>query len=865
MLSYLLAGCSLIEQMGIWHCKGIESAEFGLDNIMITNNKELKRVDMKKLNVSSFLSIVWPLTTPFEINVMFCNLKSLRFDGAYMTDEWLCKLVYELLLLECLELHNCDKLKSTKISSPSLKEAKFYIMKKTEIQKVDRISELPEPILHHILSFLHFDEVARTCVLSKKWERVWLTHPVVEIYNWLFNSCYHYEEKVFRRRRLKLLDAIEKCLRNRRRHCKGLVSMKKFTIVMKLLKDQEFAPFVDRCVSYAIGCNVKKLRLEFELYYDDYDYDDDDDDEVDRDIRYYNLPPIVFCAKSIEVLKLESCKVRLPIGSDVKLSNLRKLILYGVDINNHAINNLFAGCPLIEEVLIGYCTGFESLELFCLSRINNIEMFYNMDFSWVDVKLLNVSSLSILEDKFIQYDINVTGCSNLKDIELMGASMKDESLYKLISELPLLENLCLDSCPKLKTIKISSPSLKTLKIYRCYEVVELKIDSPNLSHFTYVGGMISLCSNALALSNIDLCFNLKRFENQSQQYVKLVELLTQFHSFSEALKLQVAKDEDFNVPKELRQILPSPSSSGKHFKLLINKISLPVSVAKVVVDLLSIAHHTKTISIEYLNSSSWRKISFEFSYKKPVGEASSCFKSHPISCWQHCLEEVKLESAVYDGIGIKRCSFKGAEFLERFRRIGSCDCLESVKISCTTLKTLRISECSKLVELKIDTPNLSVLHYWGDMISFSSNAFALSDIDIELIPNKFDAECCGTILNESDQQTHSYSLEGADILEKIDACCAIARSDIMTRFRQFVIGSFDIMEKTIIDEVDRISELPEPILHHIFSFLPFKQVVRIYELSKKWEETWRTYPVFKIDESILCQDERAGTVSRKKE
>ncbi|KAK2654513.1 hypothetical protein Ddye_014369 [Dipteronia dyeriana] len=55
-------------------------------------------------------------------------------------------------------------------------------MMKTEIQKVDRISELPEPILHHILSFLYFREVARTCILSKKWEPVWLSYPVNEIY-----------------------------------------------------------------------------------------------------------------------------------------------------------------------------------------------------------------------------------------------------------------------------------------------------------------------------------------------------------------------------------------------------------------------------------------------------------------------------------------------------------------------------------------------------------------------------------------------------------------------------------------------------------------------------------------------------------
>ncbi|TXG69213.1 hypothetical protein EZV62_004148 [Acer yangbiense] len=486
-------------------------------------------------------------------------------------------------------------------------------MKKTRIQKVDMISELPEPILHHILSFLDFRQAAQTCVLSKNWERVWLAYPVVDIYNGLFDFPFHCKTEIFRRRRLRLLDSLEKSLRNRHHHCKDLVSMKKFNMVMEILEDQEFAPLVDKCVSYAIKCNVKKLKLDFGLDDDDdddNDSDDDDDDddegEGDRENRWYDLwydlPPMVLCAKSIEVLKLGKCKVGLPIGSDVKLSYLRKLHLHEVDINNHAINNLFSGCPLIEEMIIGECEGFESIELFGLSKINNIMMFDNWDFNRVDAKLLNVSSLSILDKGklFRPFDINATDCTNLKNMELEGASIKDVSLYKLISELSLLESLYLGSCCKLKTVKISSPSLKTLKISNCYKVVELMIDSPNLSHFTYDGGMISLCSNALALSNIDLCFKLIKFDTQTQWYVKLVELLTKFHSFSETLKLQVSED--------------------------------------------------------------------EFSYKKPLvykGEDSSCFKSHPISCRQHCIEEVKLEIRNSDRIDIKGCSLDGAEFLEK--------------------------------------------------------------------------------------------------------------------------------------------------------------------------------------------------------
>ncbi|KAK3219575.1 hypothetical protein Dsin_013545 [Dipteronia sinensis] len=84
--------------------------------------------------------------------------------------------------------------------------------------------------------------------------------------------------------------------------------------------------------------------------------------------------------------------------------------------------------------------------------------------------------------------------------------------------------------------------------------------------------------------------------------------------------------------------------------------------------MLSIAPHTKRVSIEYGYFGGWSKTSFKFSYNKPLvyeGDDSSCLKSHPISCWQHCIEEVKLEIRNSDRIDIKGCSLDGAEFLEK--------------------------------------------------------------------------------------------------------------------------------------------------------------------------------------------------------
>ncbi|KAK2654516.1 hypothetical protein Ddye_014372 [Dipteronia dyeriana] len=342
--------------------------------------------------------------------------------------------------------------------------------------------------------------------------------------------------------------------------------------------------------------------------------------------------------------------------------------------NSHAINNLLAGCPLIEEIGIWNCEGIESLELFGLERLNDVMIANNKELKLVDMKKLNVSSLSIVRlssivrpfpfvrPLAIPFEINVTFCTNLKNLRFVEAFITDVWLCGLVYKLPLLECLELRFCKKLKSIKISSPSLKTFSIFGCTYVVELKIDTLNLTHFTYDGGMIVLCSNALALSQVDVSLFRSNFDTYWN--AKCVELLAQFHKYSEKLSLRVSKNEEFIVSKELRHILPSPLSRCKHLNLCIRTTSLPFSIAKVVDELLWIAPHIKALSIEYSPSDAFKKIYFEkpLVYEEVI---SSCGKSLPISCWRYCIEEVKLEFNGYKGNSRKVYSLEGREFLEK--------------------------------------------------------------------------------------------------------------------------------------------------------------------------------------------------------
>ncbi|TVU14383.1 hypothetical protein EJB05_37847, partial [Eragrostis curvula] len=47
--------------------------------------------------------------------------------------------------------------------------------------------------------------------------------------------------------------------------------------------------------------------------------------------------------------------------------------------------------------------------------------------------------------------------------------------------------------------------------------------------------------------------------------------------------------------------------------------------------------------------------------------------------------------------------------------------------------------------------------------------------------------------------------------------------------------------------VDRLSALPDELLHTVMSFLPAPQAVQTSELSQRWRELWRTMPCLDID------------------
>ena len=72
--------------------------------------------------------------------------------------------------------------------------------------------------------------------------------------------------------------------------------------------------------------------------------------------------------------------------------------------------------------------------------------------------------------------------------------------------------------------------------------------------------------------------------------------------------------------------------------------------------------------------------------------------------------------------------------------------LGSIKISIGSLKKLFFRSCDMLDEFKLDTPNLRIFKYYGNLVPFSSNALALSETTLSFSSDNSDNQWYGKLI-----------------------------------------------------------------------------------------------------------------------
>lgn len=206
---------------------------------------------------------------------------------------------------------------------------------------IDWISNLPDSVLAHILSFVSTEEAIHTCILSKRWKSVWASIPVMEFDFGKFLG----DRKVLTGK--ECMKKIKEYEVKYVRYVKGIMLNREALVLDKFKlhwfngsMDYYYAPkSVIDLISHALKFKPRVLSVKFRL----------------KNYENSNIDSIFTCASLEDVLLNYNYDLDKFAPNSINLPCLKKLELKVLYIGNDFLNKLFLGCPVLEELSLCDC------------------------------------------------------------------------------------------------------------------------------------------------------------------------------------------------------------------------------------------------------------------------------------------------------------------------------------------------------------------------------------------------------------------------------------------------------------------------------------------------------------------------------
>lgn len=227
-----------------------------------------------------------------------------------------------------------------------------YSKKKADNHFEDRISQLPNDILIHILSPLTLKEAGRSSVLAHRWRDLWKFTPVLNFE--APESVRFFEITRTEREKSKFVTWVNQVLRLH--HCP---SLDEFRVCFHLSElSSEASHDIDEWINFVIAKGVKRLEMDFAVFL--------------KSSHYTLSHKSYSCFKSPSNL------------SNIKF--LTSLTLKGINVNGDLLEFLLSNCPLLEWLCVflsehivnlsiaGSSLQLKHLEIFRCNRLESLEV-----------------------------------------------------------------------------------------------------------------------------------------------------------------------------------------------------------------------------------------------------------------------------------------------------------------------------------------------------------------------------------------------------------------------------------------------------------------------------------------------------------
>ncbi|RID57555.1 hypothetical protein BRARA_F00923 [Brassica rapa] len=314
--------------------------------------------------------------------------------------------------------------------------------------RCDRISELPESLLTHILSFLPTSHSVETSVLSTRWKNLWLNVPSLDL------NCDHFPY----REDYVVISFLDRLLQFDPDSRLVKVKVKCGSVEIKGLKDR---------ISTVIQRGPQVLDVESCTKY------------LDPDTQTYSpylefMPLNLYTSKTLVSLKLTRSGVEDPPGF-VCMPCLKSMTLVAVHFRDDVtLEKLVSGCPVLEELtlirdiyscFVGEVDRFMRVRSGSLKRLH-VPLWYGLSCSSssakcrLEIDAPGLEHMVLEEDQFesivvqkkltslFMVDLNIKfgelflyGISSVAHMIISETTLKALELYSRVELIPKFNNL----------------------------------------------------------------------------------------------------------------------------------------------------------------------------------------------------------------------------------------------------------------------------------------------------------------------------------------------------------------------------------------------------------------------------------------